>query len=262
MEKDFLYSDRLPTLDEMKELFKKNDWTTMKIDDPDKRTAEEWEQISYVAEIMDKKFEELVRKRGRISAAEYYSEDNPLIVLQKSTEDLVASAVVKIANNDELADSILSQYDFTDSDIYKKVDDFLHNALNTTLDVMEYDKLAEVVRLNSDEQDFNKKIHKNYRLQDHIRRWEHTKDKSKNTLTPDLNAELREPPKSVENEAISNILVSQFIETLDEFDRKIFIRKRLGYTQSEIAKELGFSNNGAVSKRLADMEKRFLEMTK
>ena len=71
MEKDFLYSDRLPTLDEMKEMFKKNDLTTLKIDDPDKRTAEEWTEISYVAEIMDKKFEELVRKRGRISAAEY-----------------------------------------------------------------------------------------------------------------------------------------------------------------------------------------------
>ena len=262
MKKDLLELDRLPTMDELKEFFKQNDWTSTKIDDPAKRTDEERTEIAYAAKLMDKKFEELVRKKGRKSAARYYGVDNPLIALQNNTEDLVASAVVKIANNDELADSILSQYDFTDSDIYKKVDDFLHNALNTTLDVMEYDKLAEVVRLNSDEQDFNKKIHKNYRLQDHIRRWEHTKDKSKNTLTPDLNAELREPPKSVENEAISNILVSQFIETLDEFDRKIFIRKRLGYTQSEIAKELGFSNNGAVSKRLADMEKRFLEMTK
>ena len=262
MEKDFLYSDRLPTLDEMKKLFKKNDWTTLKIDDPHKRTAEEWAEISYVAGIMDKKFEELVRKRGRISAAEYYSEDNPLIVLQKNTEDLVASAVVKIANNDELSDAILSQFDFTDPDIDKKVDEFLHNALNTTLDVMEYDKLAEVVRLNSDEQDFNKDTPNNYRLKDHIRRWDHTKNKSKNILTPEPNAKLKESPASVEGEVISNILVEQFIDNLEETDRKIFIRKRLGYTQSEIAKELGFSNNGAVSKRLADIKNRFLEMIK
>lgn len=262
MDNDFLYSDRLPTLDEMKKLFKKNDWTTLKIDDPDKRTAEEWAEISYVAEIMDKKFEELVRKRGRTSEAKYYSEDHPLIVLQKNTEDLVASTVVKIVNNDELADGILSQFDFTDPDIHKKADDLLHNALNTVLDVIEYDKLAEVVRLNSDEQDFNKNIDNNYRLKDHYRRWEHTKDKSKNILTPDPNAKLKESPVSVEGEVISNILVEQFIETLDETDRKIFIRKRLGYTQSEIAKELGFSNNGAVSKRLADIKQRFLEMTK
>ena len=88
------------------------------------------------------------------------------------------------------------------------------------------------------------------------------KDKAKNILTPDPNAELREPPKSVEEEAIGNVLVEQFMETLEETDRKIFNRKLLGYTQSEIAKELGFSSNSAVSKRLADMEKRFREMIK
>lgn len=43
-------------------------------------------------------------------------------------------------------------------------------------------------------------------------------------LTPDPNAELREPPKSVE-EANGNVLVEQFIETLDETDSKIFSRK-------------------------------------
>ena len=130
------------------------------------------------------------------------------------------------------------------------------------LDVMEYEKLAEIVRLNSDEQDFNDKVANNYQLKDHVRRWEHTKDKKKNILTPDPNAELREPPKSVEEEAIGNVLVEQFMETLEETDRKIFNRKLLGYTQSEIVKELGFSSNSAVSKRLADMEKRFREMIK
>ena len=80
--------------------------------------------------------------------------------------------------------------------------------------------------------------------------------------SPVLCPVLKESPVSVEDEDISNVLVEQFIDNLDETDRKIFIRKRLGYTQSEIAKELGFSNNGAVSKRLADMEIRFLEMTK
>lgn len=89
---------------------------------------------------------------------------------------------------------------------------------------------------------------------------EHTKDKAKNILTPDPNAELREPPKSVEEEAIGNVHVEQFMETLEETDRKIFNRKLLGYTQIEIAKELIFLSNSAVPKRLADMEQRFREM--
>ena len=92
---------------------------------------------------------------------------------------MAASAVVKIANDDELTDAILSQFDLTDPDIDKKADDFLHNAVNTMLDVMEYEKLAKKVRLNSDEKDFNEKVANNYRLKDHVRRWEHTKDKAK-----------------------------------------------------------------------------------
>ncbi len=262
MKKDLLNMDRLPTLDELKEFFKSNDWTTAKIDNPAKRTPEEQAEIEYAAKLMDDHFEKLVRQKGRTSKARFYGKDNPLIALQNNTEDLVASAVVKIANDDELTDAILSQFDLTDPDIDKKADDFLNNAVNTMLNVMEYDKLAEIVRLNSDEKDFNEKIANNYRLKDHVRRWEHTKDKSKNILTPDPDAELREPSKSVEDEAIGNVLVEQFMATLEETDRKIFSRKLLGYTQSEIAKELGFSNNGAVSKRLADMEQRFREMIK
>ena len=262
MKKDLLELDRLPTLDELKEFFKENDWTTVKIDDPSRRTDAERAEIAYAAKLMDKKFDELARKKGRNSAARYYGVDNPLIALQNNTDDLVASAVVKIANDDELTDAILSQFDLTDPDIDKKADDFLNNAVNTMLDVMEYEKLAEIVRLNSDEQDFNDKVANNYRLKDHVRRWEHTKDKKKNILTPDPNAELREPSKSVEDEAIGNVLVEQFMETLNETDSKIFSRKLAGYTQSEIAKELGFSSNSAVSKRLTDMEKRFREMIK
>ena len=59
MKLDVLNMDRLPTLDELKQLFKENDWTNMKIDDPAKRTAEQKEEIAYVAGVMDKKFEEL-----------------------------------------------------------------------------------------------------------------------------------------------------------------------------------------------------------
>jgi predicted transcriptional regulator len=68
------------------------------------------------------------------------------------------------------------------------------------------------------------------------------------------------PP--VDEEAISNVMVEKYLRTLDEKDYKIYILKRIGYTQEEIAKELGFSNNSAVSKRLSDMRKRFHEMTK
>lgn len=262
MPDNLLDMDRLPTLDELKEFFKNNDWTAAKLDDSAQRTAEEREDIAHAAKLMDEHFEQLAREKGRSSSAKYYGANNPLIALQKNTEDLVASAVTKIANDDELLDSILSQFDFADPDIDQKADSLLHNAVGTMLNVMEYDKLAAVIHENSDDKDFNKNIPNNFRYQDHIRRVEHTDAKVKVTLSPDPNAQLHEPVPGVEDEAIGNVLVEQFIQSLDEKDIKIYNMLRAGYTQKEIAEKLGFSNNGAVSKRMATMKKRFYEMIK
>ena len=260
MKLDVLNMDRLPTLDELKQLFKENDWTSMKIDDPAQRTAEERAQIAYVAGVMDKEFEKQAQEKGRKSAKKYYGKDNPLIVLQTNTEDLVASAVVKIANDDELLEGILSQFDFTDPDIDKKADTLLHNAIDTMLNVMEYDKMAAIIHEDSSEEDFNTNIENNFRYKDHIRRVEHTDAKTENILCPDPEAKLREVETSVEDEALQNVLAEQFMATLDETDKKIFAMKRLGYTQKDIAEAVGFSGNAAVSKRLAIMKQNFHKM--
>lgn len=55
------------------------------------------------------------------------------------------------------------------------------------------------------------------------------------------------------------MLVEKYLDSLDEIERKIYVRKRMGFTQEEIAKDLGFSNNGAVSKRIAGMRKKLDE---
>ena len=91
MAKDLLNMDRLPTMEELKEFFKKNDWTSAKISDPAKWTDEERAEISYVAKLMDEHFEKLAREKGRPSSSIVYGKDNPLIALQENTEDLVAS---------------------------------------------------------------------------------------------------------------------------------------------------------------------------
>ena len=40
--------DRVPTLDELKEFFKKHDWTTAKISDPKSRTSEKVTDMEHV----------------------------------------------------------------------------------------------------------------------------------------------------------------------------------------------------------------------
>lgn len=262
MAKTLFDMDRLPTMDEMKEFFRKHDWTSAQISDPAKRTDEERAEIAFVASVMDKKFEELAQKKSRKSAKICYSKDNPLIALQDSTEDLVASVVVKIANDDTLLEGALSAFDFSDPDIDEKADRMFRNAIDTMLDVMEYDKLAELFHENSSDEDFNTNLQTNFRHKDHIRRWEHTDAKAKVTFAPNPCAGLKTTTRSVEDEAIANVMMEKFTLSLDPTDRKIFNRMRLGYTQTEIAKELGYSGNSAISKRCADIEKRYLEWAK
>ena len=128
---------------------------------------------------------------------------------------------MKIAGDEELTDAILSQFDFTDPDIYKKADDFLHNAVNTMLDVMEYDKLAAIIHEASSDEDFNTNLQTSFRHKDHIRRWEHTDAKAKVTLSPNPGAGLKTATRSVEDEAIANIMMEKFTLSLDPIDRKI-----------------------------------------
>ena len=51
MTKTLLDMDRLPTMEELKDFFKKNDWTSAKMSDPGKRTDEERAEIAYVAKL-------------------------------------------------------------------------------------------------------------------------------------------------------------------------------------------------------------------
>ena len=125
---------------------------------------------------------------------------------------------------------------------------------------MEYEKSAVLTRRISAEEDFNKNKPNNFRYIDHIRKWEHTEEKKEVILAPDPNALLHGYLDPVDQAAISNVLVEKYLSSLDETERKIYVRKRMGFTQEEIAKDLGFSNNGAVSKRIAGMRKKLDEV--
>lgn len=71
MAKDLLELDRLPTMEELKEFFKNNDWSAAQISDPAKRTPEEQAEILYAAKLMDEKFEKLVRTKGRTAISRW-----------------------------------------------------------------------------------------------------------------------------------------------------------------------------------------------
>ena len=164
---------------------------------------------------------------------------------------------------DEIVESIFSQFDFDDPELDKKADDFMHTAVGTMLDVMQYDQLAGIVQDLSAAEDFNPYIKPNFRAQDHNKKWYHTGSEIQVEYCPDPETKLS-PEKAIvdpEKIAIFNLMVEDYWKTLDDTEKKIFRLREQGYTQGEVAKILGYSGNSAVSKRLKTMRAKFKDVT-
>ena len=266
--------DRAPTILEMRAFFKKHDWSAAKITEPKSRSTEDNEAISYIGRIMDAAFEQEARKRGLPAWSGYLDhttrmngekfQDNPLIALRDSVEDLVSDGVrMLLTGPDEIVESIFSQFDLDDPELDKKTDDFLHTAVGTMLDVMQYDQLAGIVQDLSAAEDFNPYIRPNFRAQDHNKKWYHTDSEIQVEYCPDPEAKLSPEKVIVDPEkiAIFNLMVEDYWKTLDDTEKIIFRLREQGYTRGEVAKMLGYSGNSAVSKRLKTMRAKFKDVT-
>ena len=266
--------DRAPTILEMRAFFKKHDWSAAKISEPKSRSTEDHEAISRIGRIMDAAFEQEARKRGLAAWSGYFDhtirlngekmQDNPLITLRDSVEDLVSDGVrLLLTGPDEIVESIFSQFDLDDPDLDKKSDDFMHTAIGTMLDVMQYDQLAGIVQNLSAAEDFNPYVKPNFRAQDHNKSWYHTDAETKVEYCPDPEAKLRPDQAMVDPEriAIFTLMVEDYWNTLDDTEKKIHRLTEYGYTQKEVAEKLGYANNSAVSKRLKKMRVKFRDAT-
>ena len=98
--------DRAPTILEMRAFFKKHDWSAARISEPKSRSTEEHTAIRRINQIMDVAFEQEARKRGLPAWSGYFDhtvrvngeklQDNPLIALRDSVEELVADGVRRL----------------------------------------------------------------------------------------------------------------------------------------------------------------------
>ena len=269
--------DRVPTLEELKEFFKKHDWSAARITEPSSRDAEKVADMKEIKRIMNEKFEKMAREKGLGVASKYFenrirvkgiggnvfdNQGNPLLELRDRTEDLVADAVCEIGlNHEDILDSILSQFDFDDPEIDQKADDFLNTAVGTMLDVMDYEELANIVHEMSAFEDFNPSVRPNYRADDHERAWYHLDTKHPTLPDPDVEELMKERNQNVEEIAISNLTVEEYWKSLEEKDKTILRMMMDGYTQSEIASEIGMTNNSGVSKRLSKLREDFARKT-
>ena len=108
---------------------------------------------------------------------------------------------------------------------------------------------------------------------DFHRKWYHTRSTySTISLEAEMkkyseNSDWQELPlwdmnSTTEEEIISEVMVKQFTDSLSEKDRKILQMRLEGYTQKEIAEELGYNNHSGVQKRITKIGLAYQEFTK
>ncbi len=64
--------DRAPTIEELRDFFKKHDWSAAKITDPNSRSPEKIADMADVKKIIDNEVEKVVREKGIGVPAKYY----------------------------------------------------------------------------------------------------------------------------------------------------------------------------------------------
>ena len=269
--------DRVPTILEMRAFFKKHDWSAAKLTDPNSRSAEKTADMEEIKKVIDAEIKNVTHEKGLTVPSKYLEnkmrvegergnvfehQGNPLLELRDGMEDVISDAVYEIAvNRQDILNVIFSQFDFNDPDFEKKADNFLHNAVGTLIDVVEYEKLSKAIHEMSAFEDFNPNIKPNFRAEDHNRRWYHTDTAHPTLPDPEFAEQVHDNNLNPEEIALSNIALEEYWKTLDPNDRIIIKMLMAGFTQKEAAIEVGIANNGGVSKRLSKIRKDITKKT-
>ena len=148
---------------------------------------------------------------------------------------------------DEIADkaqNITLEFDF---------DDLMKHMVELFINTMDVQSLIEFSLANPVAEDFNSKNPSNYAKRDFEKTWYHTrtaKTISLDEMTENVGSETEiSHVVDVEEISIANISAEEFLNTLDETDKKIVDMLVKKFTQAEITDEIGLSQS-AVSRRL------------
>ncbi len=266
MDDSLLNLDRVPTLEELREFFKRNDFsaaTYLELD-YNQLDADIVEAMECFKGIMDEKWEPVSREMGLKSPSIYYGKDNPLIALRDNMQNLVAGGVVKLLEEyPDRAAEILSQF-MDDPNVEQNADRFLNSAVETLLKVMDYEEVANAVQDMPAYEDFNHGQPVNYRAMDFDRSWNHTRSKIQTVPIEDTDSggepavmEVPDASVNVAETAAANIAFHDFWNKISDEDKKLLQMRMSGMSQKEIAESLGYKTHSAVTKRLQKLSALF-----
>ncbi len=210
------------------------------VDDDEKGLIETLKNLSTLDEIPD----------ADDDTSDIYNVDSAFFD-DETIEELRKEFGDKIADK---AKNITINYDF---------DDLLKHMVNLLMNAMDVHSLIEIALANPVPEDFNRNNPINYAKRDFEKSWYHTRTVKTISLDEiaegtDNGAEISDVV-DVEEIGIAAVTAEEFLNTLDETDKKIVDMLVKKFTQSEIADEVGLSQS-AVSRRLkkiAALEKDF-----
>lgn len=275
MDKNYLINlDRVPTLEELREFFKENDWSTAELCPHGSLAQDEVEDIVKVSKIINQKWDKLAREKGlRLSPYKSDKHDNSLLKLRNQTSLNIGGALNKLVdeNPEELVD-VLESFAQSDPDLFtpENADKFLENAVSTLMDTMQFEDLAEVFNQNPAHEDFSK-AELSLRGIDFHRKWNHTCSKYTTVSTNGLGDKIDDEGNHIEYEvadtfsakvddsAVGVIIKNEFWDSLDDIDKKLLTLRMQGFTQAEIAEKLAYKTHSAINKRLDKLKAKFVE---
>ncbi len=165
--------------------------------------------MEYIKAKMDEHWEPLSREMVLKSDSRYYDADNPLIALRDNAQNLVASGVLKLIDEqpdrvDEILSTFLTEDALADPEkLAKNADDMLHNAVKLTMQTMNYEEVAAVLNSASACEDFKHDRFNNFRAKDF--------DRKKN------NKKLHKNPYGYLNKSLKS-LVDEIVDQIGEID--------------------------------------------
>lgn len=248
----------IPTMDELRELFKAHDFSTLQVYGESELDHEDNAEIADVAAIFNEKWDAFAREkglRGHISC--YDKNENPLMLLRNGTSKVVSEAVYKLIDeNPDCAAQIIEQFSSAFGNT-EKADELLGKSVDTLMETMQFGELASIVQNEPTHEDFSHK-QQNFPAADFDRKWNHSRAKVVVESVEEID-EQTAYAEDVSEIVFANERFTNFWGTLSEDDKTILMYAMNDMTQAEIAEKMGFKTHSAVGKRLAKLKQKFIE---
>ena len=294
LDRTLIDKEGTPTKDELKEYFRNNDYTTAKSTFNPARSNQGLLKLYMRSKgFFKEKWLSVQKFMGGKGSMKNFSANYPLQVLEQANEDLIAGTVGDILLDDELTTQIIDSYfammeeplttgftayaasvgkspdDLNDEEVKMVVDKvtdlFLEQMMTLMMETQSVPEILGVAKKNGAHEDFNPHVAENRDKIDFERKWDHIRTKLGKPLSLD---ELATSNPSALEECRSmfetsdeeyDILENQFLDTLNGTDREIYLMRKEGLTQTEIAERLGYKSHSAVTKRMEKMKKALID---